>query len=118
MIRSTLAVLLLTTGLAIAQAPAGPVKVSQAVVLASRVKFVAPKYPELAKAAGVQGMVHMSVVISKEGKVINIVVLSGPDLLRASAVDAVSGWEYRPTFLNGEPVEIITDVQVNFTLAQ
>jgi protein TonB len=104
-------------GIATAQATAGPVRVSSAVAQANRVKMVQPQYPQGAKQAGIQGTVRMDVVIDKGGKVRNIAVLSGPDTLTETSVTAVSQWEYRPTLLNGEPVEIITEVVVNFTLA-
>lgn len=79
---------------------------------------VRPIYPESAKAAGVQGTVLLHAVVSKDGRPLSLQVLNSqvnPDLARA-AVEAVSQWRYQPTLLNGEPVEIDTTIQVNFTL--
>ncbi len=80
---------------------------------------VQPVYPAAAKAAGVQGTVELDVVISKEGVPEDIRVLSSPDDdLTQSALDAVRLWRYSPTLLNGEPVEILTEVIVNYTLSK
>jgi TonB family protein len=79
---------------------------------------VLPVYPESAKAAGAQGTVLLHAVVSKDGRPLSLQVLNSqvnPDLARA-AVEAVSQWRYQPTLLNGEPVEIDTTIQVNFTL--
>jgi TonB family protein len=79
---------------------------------------VMPVYPDSAKSAGVQGTVVLHAVISKEGEVLSLRVVNSqidPDLAK-SAVQAVSQWRYTPTLLNGEPVEIDTTIQVNYTL--
>jgi len=55
-------------------------------------------------------------VIGKDGKIQNLQVTGGPAMLRQSALDAVSQWEYKPTILNDAAVDIITDIEVNFTL--
>ena len=81
------------------------------------VKKVTPVYPPLAKQARIQGIVVLSVIIGKDGKVQNITVDSGHALLVQPALDAVRQWEYQPTLLNGEPVEVSTTVEVNFTLS-
>jgi protein TonB len=78
---------------------------------------VHPVYPPDAKAAKIQGKVTLTVSISKEGKVENIQVASGDPILAAAAVEAVGKWEYKPTLLNGDPVAVSTQVDVNFTLA-
>jgi len=85
----------------------------QAVNLVTQVK---PVYPPEAKQAGVQGTVELQAVIGKDGRVQDIKVLSGHPLLAAAALDAVKNWVYRPTLLNGEPVEVSTTIDVNFTL--
>lgn len=77
-----------------------------------------PVYPDDAKAAGVEGIVVLHAVISKNGTPMSLRVMNGevdPRLARA-AVEAVSHWRYRPTLLNGEPVEVDTTIQVNYTL--
>lgn len=78
---------------------------------------VQPIYPKAAKMAGVQGVVLLETVISKEGEPLDIRVISSPnDDLTQSSLEAVRQWRYRPTLLNGNPVEIVTDVNVNYTL--
>jgi protein TonB len=67
---------------------------------------VQPVYPELAKQARIQGIVQLNIVISKEGRVVDIKVISGHPLLISAALEAVKQWEYNPTLLNGQPVEV------------
>jgi protein TonB len=78
---------------------------------------VEPVYPPLAKAARIQGPVHLQAVISKQGAIENLQVLSGHPMLAGAAVDAVRQWRYRPYILNGEAVEVETDIVVNFVLS-
>jgi protein TonB len=78
---------------------------------------VQPQYPQLARQARVQGVVVLRAVISREGKIENLQLVTGHPLLVQSAMDAVSQWRYRPYFLNNEPVEVETQVTVNFTLS-
>jgi TonB family protein len=75
-----------------------------------------PIYPPEAKRAGVQGSVQLSVVISREGKVTQVSYLSGEAAFADAAMEAVRQWVYKPTLLNGEPVEVTTQVEVNFRL--
>jgi TonB family protein len=76
-------------------------------------------YPASAKAAGIQGKVMLRAVISKDGTPVDLTVLSSPsDDLSQAALDGVRQWRYSPTLLNGQPVEIATEVMVNFTLSQ
>jgi len=82
----------------------------------AKVRDVAPVYPPLAMAARVQGPVVLRCVITTEGRVSEIVVVSGHPLLDDAAVAAVSRWRYRPTLLNGEPVSVILTVTVTFSL--
>ncbi|MGB9459245.1 MAG: M56 family metallopeptidase [Bryobacteraceae bacterium] len=77
---------------------------------------VAPEYPAAAKQAGIQGTVVLEAIVGKDGTVQDIKALSGPPLLAQAALDAVKNWVYQPTLLNGEPVEVKTTIQVNFTL--
>jgi protein TonB len=77
-----------------------------------------PPYPPLARQARIQGTVRFTAVIGKDGKIQNLQMISGHPLLVQSAQDAVKQWEYEPTLLNGEPVEVITQIDVNFTLTQ
>jgi protein TonB len=80
--------------------------------------IVAPKpvYPRIAVAARMQGTVHIQAIIERDGTIGNLRVLSGPPLLVNAALDAVKQWRYRPTLLNGEPVEVVTEIDVNFAL--
>jgi TonB family protein len=77
---------------------------------------VDPVYPALAQQARIQGTVQLSVTISREGAVQNIQVLSGHPLLVPAALEAVKQWVYKPTLLNSNPVEVITIIEVPFTL--
>jgi protein TonB len=76
-----------------------------------------PQYPALARLARVQGIVVLRAVITREGKIANLQVISGSPMLVQSAMDAVLQWRYRPYYLNNEPVEVETQVTVKFTLA-
>jgi protein TonB len=77
-----------------------------------------PVYPPLAKQARISGVVHLAAVISKDGTIQDLKVISGHPLLIPSALEAVKQWVYQPTQLNGEPVEVSTQIDVNFTLSQ
>ncbi|MEK7405336.1 MAG: energy transducer TonB [Acidobacteriota bacterium] len=77
-----------------------------------------PVYPPLAKQARIQGVVRLTAVIGTNGSIQNLQVISGHPLLIPSALEAVKQWRYQPTLLNGEPVEVITQIDVNFTLSQ
>lgn len=92
------------------------IRVGGNVQMAQVVKTVPPVYPPLARQARIQGRVVLDVVIGKDGKVQNITVNSGHALLIQAALDAVRQWEYRVTLLNGQPVEVSTQVEVTFAL--
>ncbi|MCU1271506.1 MAG: hypothetical protein JWN74_2800 [Acidobacteriaceae bacterium] len=93
------------------------VRVSQGVTQSLVISKVQPTYPSDARAARIQGSVVMAVVISKEGNVQDVRVVSGDPSLATAAVDAVKRWKYRPYLLNGSPVEVDTLITVNFTLS-
>jgi periplasmic protein TonB len=76
-----------------------------------------PEYPALARSARIQGTVLLSAIISKEGTIENLRVLTGHPMLVRAAIDAVSRWRYRPYVLNNEPVEVETQITVNFSLS-
>ena len=92
-------------------------KVGGNVEAARLVHEVKPAYPRLAKEGRVSGTVRMNAVIDKDGKVENLTIISGHPLLVPSAMDAVKQWVYKPTYLNGVPAEIETEIDVHFTLA-
>jgi periplasmic protein TonB len=78
---------------------------------------VQPAYPSLARAARIQGAVQLRALISKQGTIENLQVTSGHPMLVAAAVEAVRQWRYRPYVLNGDPVEVETQITVNFILS-
>jgi len=92
------------------------IRVSGAVQEQNLVNRVNPVYPALARQAKIEGVVRFSVWIGRDGRIMHIEVNSGHPLLIPAALEAVKQWEYRPTLLNGEPVEVQTMVDVNFVL--
>ncbi len=92
------------------------IRIGGAVQQAQLLTQVAPVYPELAKQARIQGTVRLQAIIGKEGKVLELEVISGHPLMQQAALQAVSQWVYKPTLLNGEPVEVVTTVDVVFML--
>jgi protein TonB len=77
-----------------------------------------PVYPPLALQARIQGIVRFKVQIDKNGRVKRMQLVSGHPLLVESAKDALARYEYEPTLLNGEPVQVVTVADVNFSLNQ
>ena len=90
------------------------VKISQGVSQGLLIKRVQPKYPTSALAVHKEGAVQIEATINKEGNVNNLKVLSGDAVLARAALEAVRQWRYKPYYLNGEPVEIQTQITVNF----
>ena len=101
-------------------APLGPnrIRVGGNVQQAKLLAHVVPVYPPEAKAQGIEGPVRLQAILDKDGKVANLVVLSGDPMLATAALDAVRQWQYSTTLLNGDPVEVVTQIDVNFTLAK
>jgi periplasmic protein TonB len=93
------------------------VRVSQGVTQGLLIHKVQPSYPPLARQARIQGSVVLQAVISKDGAIENLRLVSGHPMLAPAAIDAVKQWRYKPYILNGEPVEVETQITVNFTLA-
>lgn len=106
-----------STPIAVPKVAVQRVRVSQGVTQGMVLHRVQPTYPSLARTARVQGSVVLAAVIGKDGTIQNLHVLSGHPLLTQAALDAVKQWRYRPYILNGEPVEVDTQVTVNFTLS-
>ena len=94
------------------------IRVGGNVQAANLINQVRPVYPPLAKQARISGTVELSAIIGKDGRVQDLKVVRGHPLLVQAALDAVKQWVYKPTLLNGEPVEVSTTIDVNFTLAQ
>ena len=93
------------------------VRVSQGVSTGLLVRKVQPNYPPLARQARIQGSVLLQAEISKDGSIENLRLISGHPMLAPAAIEAVKQWKYKPYFLNGEPVEVETQITVNFTLS-
>jgi TonB family protein len=78
---------------------------------------VQPEYPPLARQARIQGTVRFTVTIGKDGHIIDLSLVGGHPLLVPAAAEAVKQWVYKPTLLNGNPIEVVTVVDINFTLS-
>ena len=94
------------------------VKVSQGVSEGLVLKRVAPRYPMQAIQLRKEGLVQLQATITKTGSITNLKVLTGDPTLAKAAVDAVRQWKYKPYYLDGEPVDIQTQISVNFKLPQ
>ncbi|MGA3203452.1 MAG: energy transducer TonB, partial [Bryobacteraceae bacterium] len=81
-------------------------------------KKVTPTYPALAKQARIQGTVRFTALIGADGRITSLQLIEGHPLLVESAQEAVAQWQYKPTLLNGDAVEVVTQIDVNYTLAQ
>jgi len=94
-----------------------PTQVSQPEMQALLIHKVDPVYPPLAHQARVQGTVVLQIVIDKSGSVVNLQLVSGHPMLAPAAIEAVKQWKYQPYTVDGSPVEVQTQVQVNFSLS-
>lgn len=92
------------------------IRVGGNVQAAKIIRRPSPAYPPLARQARVSGTVRLQAIIAKDGTIQQLEVQSGHPLLRQAALDAVRQWRYQPTLLNGEPVEVVTTIDVVFTL--
>jgi len=94
------------------------VKVSEGVLEAQLISRIEPQFPSLALQTKTQGTVRLHAIISRDGRITSLDVLSGHPFLVKAALDAVRQWRYRPTLLNGEPVEVETSITVIFRLRE
>jgi TonB family protein len=94
------------------------VRVSSGVIQRMILKKVDPVYPETARSKGTQGTVLLQAIVSKEGKIADLRVMDGPEALVPAALDAVRQWQYKPYLMLGRPLEVDTEIQVNFTLRE
>lgn len=94
------------------------VRISAGVTQGLLIKKVNPKYPKQARKKHIQGTVLLYAKISKDGDIADLTLISGDPLLAKAAIDAVKQWKYRPYLLLGEPVEVETQIQVNFMLSR
>ena len=97
--------------------PPGAVSVPGNVQAANLINAAKPIYPPLAKMARQQGTVSFEATIATDGTMADLKVVSGPPLLIPAALEAVKQWVYKPTMLNGSPVEVVTTIDVNFSLS-
>lgn len=93
------------------------IRVGGNVQQAQLIRQIPPVYPSLAKNARISGPVRLKVVVAGDGTVKEVTYISGHALLANAAMDAVRQWIYKPTLLRGQPVEVVTEVEVNFTLS-
>lgn len=100
----------------VAKSSAQVAKVSQGVMEGLVLKRVAPHYPTQALQMRIQGAVELQATISKDGTITNLKAISGDGVLARAALEAVKQWKYKPYYLNGEPVEIQTQILMNFKL--
>jgi periplasmic protein TonB len=100
----------------VAGGPPAMVRVGTGVQAPRKLVHVDPSYPELARRAGVQGIVRLECTIDPSGDVVDVVVKSGHPLLTAAAAEAVRQWRYTATRLNGAPVAVLMSVTVRFSL--
>jgi protein TonB len=94
------------------------IRVSSGVIAAQAVYQPQPVYPPIAIAAHVQGTVVLEAIIGRDGTVQDLKILKGHPLLVRAALDAVRTWRYQPTMLDSEPVDVLTEINVKFTLSQ
>ena len=94
------------------------IRVGANVQQANLLRQVTPEYPQEARESGIQGTVRFTATISPEGDIQALQLESGHPLLVTNAMNAVKQWRYKPTLLNGNPVTVMTTIDVNFTLAQ
>jgi TonB family protein len=94
------------------------VRVGRDAQQAKLIRRVDPAYPSLAKQASIQGVVRFTAIIAKDGSVQNLTLISGHPLLIESARQAATQWVYKPTLLNGDVVEVVTEIDVSFTLSK
>jgi periplasmic protein TonB len=102
--------------LAAAPPPPQRIQVSQGVTQGLLVRQVKPQYPAMARETRVEGDVVLAAVIDKDGVVSDVRAISGPALLIPPALQAVRQWRYKPYLLNGQPVEVETQIKVQFRL--
>ena len=98
--------------------PAKRVRVSQGITKGFLIQKIEPKYPPLALTAHIWGQVVLKAIISRDGEIKELTVVSGHPWLAPAAIEAVGQWRYRPYLLNGEPVELETTVTVTFLISQ
>ncbi len=97
-------------------APPKKITVSSGVMASKVISAPPPLYPPIAKAARIQGTVVLAATIGKDGTIQNLRAISGPPMLQSYALEAVRRWRYKPTVLDGVPVDVDTSISVVFSL--
>ena len=97
--------------------PPSRIRIGGNVEAARLIHEVQPQFPLLASEARIGGTVRLTAIIGRDGTVQDLSLVSGQPLLVKAAMDAVKQWVYKPTYLNGIPVEVVTEVDVNFRLS-
>lgn len=92
------------------------VRVSSAVAERLIVHKVAPQYPEAARRERIQGAVQLSAVVGRDGKIVDVVAVSGDPALSKAAIEAVRQWVYKPYKIHDRPVEVDMTITINFNL--
>ncbi len=105
-----------STPVAVPKPTISKVRVSSGVAQGLLVRQIKPEYPALARQARIEGTVMLQATIGEDGTVQNLRVISGHPMLTAAAIAAARQWLYKPYYLNGEPVEVETEIRVIFTL--
>jgi protein TonB len=95
----------------------GPLHVAQDIQSLRLITQVKPVYPELARLSRTEGAVILQVNITRDGSVSKVEIMSGPSLLTRAAQEAVRQWKYKPTVVNGQAVEVVTQVRVAFSIS-
>jgi protein TonB len=103
-----------TGGVNVTAAAPKVVRISSGAALANKISGADPVYPAIARSAHITGTVVLQATISKQGTISDLKVISGPPLLANAALEAVRTWRFKPTILNGEPVEASTIINANF----
>ena len=98
--------------------PPGTVKLTSRMMAGMLIKKVAPTYPSLARAEGITGTVLLSTLIGKDGTIMMLKPISGPEELRKAALDAAQKWRYKPYLVNGQPTVAQTTIMLIFNLGR
>jgi protein TonB len=101
---------------AAAPVPQNRIRIGGRLQAARLIHRVLPIYPPLARQAHIQGPVQLTAVVGKDGRIRELRVVNGNPLLAPAAMDAVRQWRYAPAYLNEQPVEVVTEITVIFTL--
>jgi TonB family protein len=98
------------------QTPHKKITVSTGVMTGKKIRGKNPKYPHDAKKARIQGRVVLRAFISESGDVVDLCVVQGPVMLQQASLDAVKTWKYKPIVIDGQPVEVRTQINLDFKL--